>query len=141
MNYLLRYLTVGVGVLLLGFAIRKFKNRKEERPNESISFPIKVSDGEVETLEILTLEQVIFWFKAQLEESNSGQAILLKISDGSQISDKQIFDFKQANQDLFIQGFFDAETKNFFKMRFLLTDQIGEDLQTQLENNDMIVFE
>jgi len=96
-----------------------------------------------EVFEVLTLEQLVEWFKknfpAEKERYQNLQAILVDLQRNKEFQNFNKVEVDK-NSRVFLQGFFDSNNKKLIKYRIIAAKKIDKDLSSLIEKNSLIVF-
>ena len=105
---------------------------------------IKIAFADVETL---TKEDVIEWFKEELERNPELERYSLLLGDFKKLNPdyKQLVRRKYLDEEkypyLLIQGFFDEKFNKFVKYRLIAAEYVEDELESLLKDNGLVFFE
>jgi len=102
---------------------------------------------EFEEIEILSLEEIINWFKQELNKDQTRENYSLLIGDFKKLNENYAEFVKSKYLDKFkypyllIQGFYDEKTNKFVHYRLIATQYLEKELEDLLKENGVVFFE
>jgi len=119
-------------------------NKVKEHISDYAKDLINIAFEEVETL---TKEDVIEWFKEELERDPELEKYSLLLGDLKKLNPdyKQLVRRKYLDEEkypyLLIQGFFDEKFNKFVKYRLIAAEYVEDELESLLKDKGLVFFE
>ncbi len=139
MNPFIKIIGLGSGVLLLWLLNRQVQRRQANGNKKTVN---RDPAAKTEKFDLLTLESVILWFKQHLEEAPADtKAVLLNYTLNPALNSDADQSLKALGYQLFIQGYYYPNRKEFVLQRVIAAQAIDELLAEQMGTEELLIFE